>query len=92
MKDFPPEEEGYSQPPAYSGRKDGYTNVPQRDYRPPSGYSAPSSYPPSSYAPAPPVFQQQTSNNVRYRYIRYTSRCVTLVDIGSTNHFNALLL
>lgn len=47
-----------SMPPPYS--KGGYTRVPQSDQ-----YNAmPHSYPPSSYAPAPPVMQQQSNNTV----------------------------
>ena len=48
-------------PPPYS--KGGYSRLPQSDSQ--YGYRAtPSSYPPSSYAPAPPVMQQQSSNTV----------------------------
>ena len=59
MRDFPPP---HDQPPAYTNRKGAYTAVPQFDYGPPTGYSAPSAPPPSGYAPAPPVFQQQSSS------------------------------
>ena len=61
--------------PAGKSRKDGYSAQPLDDYGPPTGYSAPVP-PPSGYAPAPPVFQQQSSSVI----VSLLISCVYIYD------------